>query len=215
MKSDTMYARVLDAKASSLYGRCTEEGQMEKVDVRFVECSVGTWKEIDSLHYYLGNCSYDNKKGVHLGVYYGCISEDDPWGHYWNEITPPDYYDSTCIGSKDHKVLKFDDEYYICETDICRGSDGFSASDCYENGTWRKLKDEELIPPVVDLEWCTKTVENKKLAYDGVFQFALAIRCVGLQPQKFQCNRIFDDVLRLLYSLTFARKTHHLIFITA
>jgi hypothetical protein len=169
LKSDTMYARVLDAKASSLYGRCTEEGQMEKVDVRFVECSVGTWKEIDSLHYYLGNCSYDNKKGVHLGVYYGCISEDDPWGHYWNEITPPDYYDSTCIGSKDHKVLKFDDEYYICETDICRGSDGFSASDCYENGTWRKLKDEELIPPVVDLEWCTKTVENKKLAYDGVF----------------------------------------------
>ena len=169
LKSDTMYKKVLDAKASSLYGRCSKDGQMEKVEDKFVKCRLGKWEEIDSLHYYLGDCSNDNNKGMHLGVYYDCANEDDPWGDYWKEITPPVYYDSICIGSNDRKVLKFDDEYYICETDICRGSDGFSLSNCYKSGTWRKLSDAELIPPVVNLEWCTKSIENKKLVYDGVF----------------------------------------------
>lgn len=142
-KEDAWYESVFDAKATSLYGKCTYEnsGKMQKLDSLYVECSSNKWNPIDSLQYYLGHCSSDNYKGKHNGAYYSCQGKyPDINDTTWHEIYPPEYYNEEC---ELNRIVKYDSSYYICERLECEG-DG-----CFAFRTWRKLKDAELIPPVV------------------------------------------------------------------
>lgn len=142
-KEDAWYESVLNAKATSLYGKCTYEnsGKMQKLDSLYVECSSNKWNPIDSLQYYLGHCSSDNYKGKHNGAYYSCQGKyPDINDTTWHEIYPPEYYNEEC---ELNRIVKYDSSYYICERLECEG-DG-----CFAFRTWRKLKDAELIPPVV------------------------------------------------------------------
>lgn len=142
-KEDAWYESVLNAKATSLYGKCTYEnsGKMQKLDSLYVECSSNKWNPIDSLQYYLGHCSSDNYKGKHNGAYYSCQGKyPDINDTTWHEIYPPEYYNDEC---ELNRIVEYDSSYYICERLECEG-DG-----CFAFRTWRKLKDAELIPPVV------------------------------------------------------------------
>jgi hypothetical protein len=142
-KEDAWYESVLNAKATSLYGKCTYEnsGKMQKLDSLYVECSSNKWNPIDSLQYYLGHCSSDNYKGKHNGAYYSCQGKyPDINDTTWHEIYPPEYYNEEC---ELNRIVKYDSSYYICERLECEG-DG-----CFAFRTWRKLKDAEIIPPVV------------------------------------------------------------------
>lgn len=142
-KEDAWYESVLDAKATSLYGKCTYEnsGKMQKLDSLYVECSGNKWNPIDSLLYYLGHCSSDNYRGKHNDSYYSCQGKwpniDDTT---WHEIYPPEYYNDEC---ELDRIVEYDSSYYICERLECEG-DG-----CFAFRTWRKLEDAEIIPPVV------------------------------------------------------------------
>lgn len=142
-KEDAWYESVLDAKATSLYGKCTYEnsGKMQKLDSLYVECSGNKWNPIDSLLYYLGHCSSDNYRGKHNDSYYSCQGKwpniDDTT---WHEIYPPEYYNDEC---ELNRIVEYDSSYYICERLECEG-DG-----CFAFRTWRKLEDAEIIPPVV------------------------------------------------------------------
>lgn len=173
LKNDTMYAKVLDAKATSKFGKCDNfvsvGGEVQKLGDVYVQCKLYNWTEVDSLIYYLGEC-YGNDKGEHLGVYYGCNDEDDYSKHDWVEIIAPAYYDSICYSENANKILKFGEDYFICEMpETCKGMDGFAVPFCDAIGNWRKLNEREIIPPVADLQWCTSEIKNKKVIYDGAF----------------------------------------------
>ena len=171
-RGDSLYAAVLDIKAAAKYGKCEhfslDGGPVQPFDSVFVQCSEYKWKEVDSLNYYLGDCTYSHNRGKHLGAYYGCADEDSPWEIDWVEITPPVYYDSMCTSISYNEILKFDNDYYVCETDECVDSNNHSIPNCYAVGSWRKMTDAELVPPVLDLKWCEQISENEKLVYDGV-----------------------------------------------
>lgn len=171
-RDDSLYESVVNVKAVAEYGECDyyylDGGTAHPLDSVFVQCSEYKWKEIDSLNYYLGDCTYANNKGKHLNAYYSCSDDDSLWGHNWEEMIPPVYYDSICTSINYHEILKFDDSYFICETDDCVDTNNFSIPNCYVVGRWRKLTDAELVPPVVDLEWCDRTSANQKLVYDGI-----------------------------------------------
>ena len=176
-KSDSMYAKVLDVKAASKFGECNqlaiEGGERKQLDDVFVQCSNHAWKEIDSLNYYLGDCIFNEyDRGEHLGVYYGCNDEDASWGHDWKEIIPPVYYDSLCTTLNENEVLKFGDDYFICETNECKDAEGFlnvAQVYCYGVGSWRKLDSVEQIPPVINMDLCERPQKNLKVVYDDVF----------------------------------------------
>ena len=163
LESDTMYAKVLDAKATARFGKCAygNFGDMLKLDSLFVECSGNRWNQIDSLLYYLGHCSRVNYKGEHNGSYYSC---QGTWSNIddttWREIYPPEYYNDKCDLNR---IVEYDSSYYICEQLKCEG-DG-----CFAFRTWRKLEDTELIPPVLNMDTCGSPQENLKIVYDDVF----------------------------------------------
>ena len=163
LQIDTMYAKVLDAKATARFGRCMYEnsGKMQKLDSLYVECSSNKWNSIDSLQYYLGHCSSDNYKGKHNGAYYSCQGKyPDINDTTWHEIYPPEYYNEEC---ELNRIVKYDSSYYICERLECEG-DG-----CFAFRNWRKLKDAELIPPVLNMDTCESPQQNMKIVYDDEF----------------------------------------------
>ena len=169
-RDDSWYEAVLSAKAIAEYGECDylNSGLLLPLDSVFVQCSEYKWKEVDSLNYYLGDCTYTNNKGEHLGVYYGCRNDDSPWAHDWEEILAPAYYDSICFTDNDNEILKFGDDYFICELDPSGFTNNYASANCSVKGCWRKMDDVELIPPVKNLDWCTSSV-NRKVVYDDVF----------------------------------------------
>jgi hypothetical protein len=158
-----MYAKVLDAKATAQFGKCTykNSGDMQKLDSLYVECSDNRWNPLDSLLYYLGHCSSVNYKARHNGSYYSCLGKwPDIDDTTWREVYPPEYYNDDCDLDR---IVEYDSSYYICEQLECEG-DG-----CFAFRTWRKLEDVELIPPVVNMDTCESPQQNLKLVYDSVF----------------------------------------------
>lgn len=173
LKGDTMYAKVLDAKATAVFGKCDNfvsvGGEVQKLGDVYVQCKLYNWTEVDSLIYFLGEC-YGNDKGEHLGAYYSCSDDDDFSKHDWVEILAPVYYDSICYSENANEILKFGEDYFICEMpETCKGVDGFAVPFCDAIGNWRKLNEKEIIPPVADLQWCTSAIKNKKVVYNGTF----------------------------------------------
>lgn len=146
LESDTMYAKVLDAKATVQFGKCTykNSGDMQKLDSLYVECSDNRWNPLDSLLYYLGHCSSVNYKARHNGSYYSCLGKwPDIDDTTWREVSPPEYYNDDCDLDR---IVEYDSSYYICEQLECEG-DG-----CFAFRTWRKLEDAELIPSALNTD---------------------------------------------------------------
>ena len=146
LESDTMYAKVLDAKATAQFGKCTykNSGDMQKLDSLYVECSDNRWNPLDSLLYYLGHCSSVNYKARHNGSYYSCLGKwPDIDDTTWREVYPPEYYNDDCDLDR---IVEYDSSYYICEQLECEG-DG-----CFAFRTWRKLEDAELIPSALNTD---------------------------------------------------------------
>ena len=169
-EGDSLYAKELDARAAVQFGRCTSEkyGDLLKLDSVFVECYDYKWQQVDSLLYYLGRCSnVSGKKGEHNGVYYSCANY---WSGLsdtmWQEIYPPAYYDDDCSLNR---VVKYDDTYYICESNECKADDGFQESGCFALRSWRKLDSTEMIPPVINMDTCERSKVNRKVVYDDVY----------------------------------------------
>lgn len=162
-ESDTMYAKLIDARATARFGKCTYENSsvMQKLDSVYIECVNEMWNPIDSLLYHLGRCTSDNYRGEYHGVYYSCQGK---WPNIdettWHEIYPPEYYNDECDLNR---IVKYDSSYYTCEQDECEG-DG-----CFAFMRWRKLEDTELIPPVLNMDTCESPQQNLKIVYDDVF----------------------------------------------
>lgn len=168
-EDDPLYATVLDAKVAARFGRCTDgrTGDMLEVDGVYVECYDYKWTPIKALLYHLGRCNNVNKKGEYNGTYYSCANY---WSGLsdtmWQEIYPPEYYNDDCSLNR---VVKYDDSYYICESNECKASDGFPESGCFALRNWRKLEDAELIPPILNMDACERSKVNRKVVYDDVF----------------------------------------------
>ncbi len=168
-EDDPLYATVLDAKVAARFGKCTDgrTGDMLEVDGVYVECYDYKWTPIEALLYHLGRCNNVNKKGEYNGAYYSCANY---WSGLsdtmWQEIYPPVYYEDDC---ELNRVVKYDDSYYICESNECRAPDGFPESGCFALRNWRKLEDAELIPPILNMDACERSKMNRKVVYGDVF----------------------------------------------
>lgn len=169
-EGDSLYAEVLHATALERFGKCDQDGTSKQLDSVFVQCSFGRWAQIDSLMYYLGGCTKTNQVGKHLGVYYSCkgywAGSDSP---VWREVYPPVYYNDTCDSRYQNHTVKYDGSYFICEADYCVEEDGFIRSGCWGIGHWRTIKDDELIPPMIDNVPCSRGRINEKVAYGNEF----------------------------------------------
>ena len=169
-EKDSLYAEVLHAKAVDQFGECKENGNKQKLDSVFVQCSFERWMQIDSLLYYLGGCTKDNQKGEHLGLYYSCIEywqgADSP---VWREVYPPVYFNDTCDSRYQNHVVKYDSTYFICEAEYCIEEDGFVKFGCWGVGHWRKIKDDEMIPPMIDNIPCDRNRINLRISYGNEF----------------------------------------------
>lgn len=169
-EKDSLYAEVLHAKAVDQFGECKGDGDKRQLDSVFVQCSFGRWVQIDSLLYYLGGCTKDNQKGEHLGLYYSCIEywqgADSP---VWREVYPPVYFNDTCDSRFQNHVVKYDSTYFICEAEYCIEEDGFVKFGCWGIGHWRKIKDDEMIPPMIDNIPCERDRINLRIGYGDDF----------------------------------------------
>ena len=142
-KDNAWYESVLDARAAAKYGECNylTVGLDFPLDSVFVRCSDYKWKEIDSLNYYLGDCTDENKKGKHLGVYYSCeknLFESDAG---WREVNPPTYYNDDCVLDR---VVEYDGTSYICKPRECEADTESLVGGCSIFRYWRELTDEDL-----------------------------------------------------------------------
>lgn len=172
-KDDSLYSSYILATALRQFGPCDSslKDKIEKVDSAFVWCSSkgDDWQLIDSLYYYLGLCSDENTKSEHQGVYYACngLDEYGAFKNEWVEIPAPAYYGDTCSAERRKKqyVKKYDEDYFMCVEEICSDRNG---NNRYCN-KWRKLKDSEKIPPVINMDVCDWEGRNLKVVYDGVF----------------------------------------------
>ena len=142
-KDDAWYESALDARAAAKYGECNylTVGLEFSLDSVFVRCSENKWKEIDSLNYYLGDCTDENNRGKHLGVYYSCeknLFESDAG---WREVNPPTYYNDDCVLDR---VVEYDGTSYICKPRECDEDAESLFVDCSIFRYWRELADEDL-----------------------------------------------------------------------
>ena len=135
-EGDSLYANYINAKATQQFGQCTKTTVSErKMDDLFVYCSWDRWRLMDSLDYYLGNCSDSNYTGEHSGKYYACknFGEYDAYNNKWAEIPAPAYYGDKCFikQAEDKMTLECKGDYFICDVD---------------NGyyKWRKISKEEI-----------------------------------------------------------------------
>lgn len=171
-EADSLYSVVIDARAAKVFGKCKSNyyrsGEMKQLDsALFVQCSAEWWVQIDSLHYYLGNCISGHDKGKHLGIYYGC--KEYGWDNDWIEIPAPQYYGDTCSDDRYYnRVVQYDGDYFICKPDYCQDEDGFVNHFCSFDGFWRKLDSAEIIPPVINMDTCDRPQVNQKVSYDGI-----------------------------------------------
>lgn len=131
--SKPIVKNVFDSLASSLFGNCgvAIEQKMVQKDTVFARCENGMWKPVEDVVFYEGTCNL-NRENVKVKIsgakYFVCNSGT------WNPILAPLYYHETC--DRTGKLVSHDSSYYICDRQ------------------WKLLEDEQVLPPVKNLDEC-------------------------------------------------------------
>lgn len=136
----------MNIDATEQFGICDVlEGEKKKLDSLYIMCNRYRWEKIDSLMYYIGKCSYNNRDSIDKlpsGEYYKCSSDG------WTPISVPLGYGDRCWNWKDSVYQKYDGKYYYCD-----------------GNSWREASEETVYPPVLNGDLCDKDHEKEVKKY--------------------------------------------------
>lgn len=147
----------------SIFVGCTEM-QTKVSNTRWT-----VWHRISYEEYYLPSSGKEDEYAeLPDGRFYvrtktnGCL----PVLNCWQEILAPQYYNHSCMGANPGEIVHYEvnggDQYFLCEAfGLTMGS----------YGKWRRIPDEDVLPPVKDEQTCFLLYTLKK--YDDIFYVCL------------------------------------------
>lgn len=140
-----------DSRVVWLEDECTQKREGEHVFANsdFAVCNDGYWKKINGDKFYDNECnSYMKGATFKLPLRRDAIGTDTAYfycdGKTWRDTLPPVFYGEVCNSDNANRVVIYNDKYFVCD----KG--------------WRLLTNEELIPPVRNLDTCSSFCKYAK-----------------------------------------------------
>ena len=103
----------ISIEGTERFGICdVNVGEKKKLDSLYVQCYAKRWMVIDSLSYYIGSCTSNNRDAIEKipsGEYYKCTSDG------WAPISVPSAYGDDCWNWNNSVYKKYDGKYYYCD----------------------------------------------------------------------------------------------------
>ena len=120
-------------------------GEKKKLDSLYVQCYAKRWMVIDSLSYYIGSCTYNNRNAIEKlpsGEYYKCTSDG------WAPISVPSGHGDDCWNWNASVYKKYDGKYYYCD-----------------GQAWKESPEESVYAPVLNGDPCDESHESDVKTY--------------------------------------------------
>ena len=136
----------ISIEGTERFGICdVNVGEKKKLDSLYVQCYAKRWMVIDSLSYYIGSCTSNNRDAIEKipsGEYYKCTSDG------WAPISVPSAYGDDCWNWNNSVYKKYDGKYYYCD-----------------GQAWKESPEESVYAPIVNGDPCDESHESDVKTY--------------------------------------------------
>jgi hypothetical protein len=136
----------ISIEGTERFGICdVNVGEKKKLDSLYVQCYAKRWMVIDSLSYYIGSCTSNNRNAIEKipsGEYYKCTSDG------WAPISVPSAYGDDCWNWNNSVYKKYDGKYYYCD-----------------GQAWKESPEESVYAPIVNGDPCDESHESDVKTY--------------------------------------------------